>query len=360
MQLRHVMSTALAALPVALLTACLSTTETGPTFTLNAAAVNAQREQVVQVMRTPVLMSIFDTTFEAPISTRRAGGPVEALLARTGALMSNRMSPRPSLSLQRATASAMVAPGSWLPAELRGKTYVRVDGAYVADSTRSAEAPANGVRIVLYERLADDSYGTIPIGYLDLADNSSGTKDIGTAKVVDGGGTTMATLTWTTEMEGNYEGTYTVAGTLGTTGKQIVVGDTIVHTTDVSGKAKITSLYRSAAPFASTDIVFVIPTFNADSAPPPTQLGVFADGHAVYFVPAELSSTKQGTVVYIDGYAVAVYDPEAAQPYVTPSGLPISPDILAFINASSDLMTSLPLASSIGDAAMGMANRLSY
>jgi hypothetical protein len=357
MQLRHVMSTALAALPAVLLTGCLSSTETGPRFTLNAAAVNAQREQVVQVLRTPVLMSIFDTAFTAPMSTRRAGGPVEALLARTGSLMSSRMSPRPSLSRQRATVSAMVAPGSWLPAEARGKTYVRVNGAYVVDSTRSAEAPANGVRIVLYERLADDSFGTTPIGYLDLADNSTGTKDIGTAKVVDGGGTTMATLTWTTETAGNSAGTYTVAGTLGTTGKQIVVGDTITYATDAFGKTTITPIYRSAAPFAKTEIVFATDAFNADSAPPPLQFGVFADGHAVYFVPG---STQQGSAVYIDGYGVAIYDRDAMPPYVSPSGAPLSQDLLSFILAASDLMVSLPLASIVGGDAMGMANRLSY
>lgn len=357
MQLRHVMS---AALPAVLLTACLSGKETGPKFTLDVNAVKTQREQIVQVLRTPVLVSLFDTSYTAPEIMTRVGGPIDVLLARAGALMAAHAAPQPSLSRQPAAFAAATAPGSWLPEELRGQTYVRVNGGpYQADPERQSEAPANGVRIVLYERLSPSSYGTTPIGYLDLVVSSSGTKDIGTAKVADGAGATLASLTWTTETAGTKKDTYTITGTMGTSTKQIVVADTIDFTTGTNGKTTVRYAYHSAAPFASSEMAYGTPVFNIDSAPPALSMGIIANGHTVHFVPTGASSTLGDAAILINGYLVAFIDPAAVPKYVTPSGAPVSPEMIAFLDATSALAVSMPLGHSLVEDAKEMANRLS-
>jgi len=358
MQLRHVMSTAL---PAVLLTACLSGKETGPKFTLDVDAVKTQREQIVQVLRTPVLVSLFDTSYTPPQTMARIGGAIDVLLARASALMAAHAAPRPSLLRQPAAFAAATAPGSWLPEDLRGQTYVRVNGGpYQPDPERQTEAPTNGVRIVLYERLSPSSYGTTPIGYLDLVVSASGTKDIGTAKVADGAGTTMASLTWTTETAGTKKDTYTIIGTMGTSTKQIVIADTIDFTTGTNGRTKVSYAYRSSAPFASSEMAYGTPPFDIDSTPPALSMGIIANGHTVYFVPTGTSSTMEDAAVLIDGYLVAFIDPVAVPKYVTSSGAPVSPEIIAFLDATSALAVSMPLAHSLVDDAKGMANRLAY
>jgi hypothetical protein len=358
MQLRHTSTRALVALCAILLTACLPSRETGPRLVLDANAVSAQREQIAQVLRTPILASLFDTSFAAPISHSRAHGAIDSLLARTGALLAARTAPRPSLARHHAGVAALGVPGSWLPAELRGKTYIRVDGAYSADDDRASEAPANGIRIVLYERLAGNVFGTTPIGHLDLADNSSGSKDIGSAKVVDASGATIASLTWTTETAGASSGTYTVSGTVGTTGKQIVIGDTIAINTATGGKSTKRIVYRSAAAFAGAELLIFTQEFDSDSSTPPFWVGVLANNHVMYAVPTELTETVVGTAIYIDDILVAINDPSRAARYLSPDGGLASPEIVAFIDAASSLASTMPLASLLADDASGMVSHL--
>lgn len=91
-----------------------------------------------------------------------------------------------------------------IPSQIRGTTYVwNVDSmSYVADSTRT-DAPANGVRIVMYQvdRAQSPPLPTTPlseIGYIDFTDQSSGAMNavrIQAVLTTTGGDLTLADYT---------------------------------------------------------------------------------------------------------------------------------------------------------------------
>ena len=110
------------------------------------------------------------------------------------------------------------AAGPLLPVEFLGRTYVRDANGYVWDQTRT-DAPANGVRFVLYEiDPVTLRPGTTEIGYVDLLDESTTLAYVARVIVVTGGVVRI---------------NYTVSAVVGSTSVTLTVSGFIGDGTDV-------------------------------------------------------------------------------------------------------------------------------
>ena len=130
-----------------------------PITTADVSAVTALSSQVQTLMANPALVSVLGVT--VPFSVRVAAGPRSSPMVRVGLAL--KLSPGP--------AASFLGDVPVNPAYL-GATFVRAGAVFRRDTARR-DAPANAVRVLLYERLAGASTGIV-VGWMDVSDSVRG------------------------------------------------------------------------------------------------------------------------------------------------------------------------------------------
>ncbi len=203
------------------------------------------------------------------------------------------------------------ASGPLLPDQFLGRTYVRdVDG-YRWDETRS-DAPANGVRFVLYEvDPVTGTPGTTEIGYVDLIDESTSLAYIARVVVATGG---VVRINYTVSaVVGEQSVTLTVSGFIGdgTTQVDVELSMTFVSDPPVS---VVTVDYLISVPARNFEVdATVVFQFNDETLEGSLDVdATFAQGDHTVMVDGLITFTE-GTVpseggtfeIFVDGLPFA-------------------------------------------------------
>jgi hypothetical protein len=350
------------------LTACGSDS-TGPRANeLNVAEVEQQVSQIAPVFQNPAIASLVGNIgFELPIynDVRSSQPRIEALLAHTRTIVAPRLVRQPSAHVQAAQVqrSAMLAASAstfelLIPTSAFGRTYVRnMYGTYVVAPSRTG-APADGIRIILYERYGDDSFGTTEVGWLDIRESVTSTTQSYTAKLSDMTGATLGEFTWTLTVSNTGTTSTGVAkGTLGTRDRQLVFADTMKLTSTQSGGTASLAMHTSA-PFANVALHLNMPNlplFDSPSAVTFT-LGYDSGRNTVRIdATVNLATYETSSVVYLNGALIAKLDPRTGA-FTNPSGGRLSAEVEAYLDAISTLSDHLPM----GMGVLGEAESLIY
>jgi hypothetical protein len=180
---------ALAALSVALLAAC---GDSGPSQ-FNAAAMNDDLSLLQDSPSDDGVGQVFDAMNAVLGSSstlsigKLAAGPLSARDAHTATLV-----------LKSALARPAISASAGIPAEDAGKTWVYNSGSQTYEVSDLTGAPANGVRVLLYEQDINGQFilPLVETGHVDLTDLSSGSTRKGRLQAVTGS-TTMVDYTVT-------------------------------------------------------------------------------------------------------------------------------------------------------------------
>ncbi|HEX6534124.1 MAG TPA: hypothetical protein VF041_05980 [Gemmatimonadaceae bacterium] len=317
----------LAATTAFLLAACGSDA-TGPAGALDAESVRAQAERVAEIGQLPAVRGLIGTALgdTPPIFGRRTA---TALLGRA--------------AVARATGA-----GAWLASNLLGKTFVRVNGAWVADSTRTG-APANGVRVVLYDRESDGTLGTTEVGLLEAVDSSAadGSTIIGIVRLFDAGGAPVGGWRFVNDPLDPALPT-SVTGSLGPADRALALADT----TDFPGSSGtaldgIRTVQRVAAPFVDAGVQRVAEAGSTVFGAPLriTEI-VTSHGHTVRSETTVATADSTDVEISIDDRLVARIPP-GSDSLLAPDGGAAAPSLVDLIHAVDALAAAAPSASAL-------------
>lgn len=338
--MRHCSSVLLLAASASLLGGCGSNDATSPSPALSADTLRAQAGRVAEVAMLPAVEGLLG-----------AGAPPPIFMSTERPAERGRTLPPTSARLARyaGVAATVIGAGAWLPPELLGKTWVRVNGAWVADTTRT-DAPANGIHVVLYERLSDGSLGTSVVGLLEAVDSSAadGSVIVGVVRLFDAGGTQLGG--WRFVGSGPLaNGAQTVTGTLGPADHRLEFADTITAPLDTGTSALggIFMVEHTDAPFANASVhraSGAMPGGGGDSVLFEERVRSYAHELRTSTTLASPDSAGVTTRVYIDDRLVAIATPVSPM-LLTPDGAPIPLSLRQLMGAADALAFTTPSGS---------------
>ncbi|HEU4643490.1 MAG TPA: hypothetical protein VFS44_13620 [Gemmatimonadaceae bacterium] len=345
-----------------LLGACGTDSLLRPPQPLDAAAIQADEGQLQQVMDVPALASLIGGPGAGfPIFLRTKRTP-EVLLSRAGNLLAAHAQRVPTAAVGGVLATA-IGSGAWIDSTLLGKTFVRTDSGYVWDSTRT-DAPANGVRVVLYERMNDGSFGGTVVGMLEMVDSSNAESGvIGIARVFDANGASLGGWRYhdTVTGSGSNVGVATVDGALGEGSRQIVFADTLRADSVAGSSSPVPSFsLNTAVPFAGIAVHFRIDNF-ALSGGLPVSVSLRLTSHLHELRLEETITpddpTSDSTHVYVDGTLVGLIPPGADR-LVAPDGSAPPARLHDLVGEVMHLMQLLPAGLGVQATATGLLMQL--
>jgi hypothetical protein len=316
---------------------CGSSDATSPALELSADTLTAQAARIGAVALLPAVQGLLGAGARPPAftSSRRAEDR-ERPLPPTSMLLPR----RPNV------AAAVIGAGAWLPPGLLGKTFVRVNGAWVADTTRT-DAPADGIRVVLYQRLSDGSLGTTVVGLLEAVDSSAadGSAIVGIVRLLDAGGLPLGG--WRFVGSGRLaDGAQSVTGTLGPDDHRLQLADTMTAPLD-TGTPEIGGIFmvqHTEAPFANASVE----RRSGGLSGAEDDSVLFEQRVRSYAHELRRSTTRHAadsagvaTSVYIDGRLVALVTPDGPMLH-TPDGDPIPLSLHRVIGAADALAFTAP------------------
>ena len=138
---------------------------------IDAAAATNAAAPVVAVMDQPALASFGSLSNVGGLPASASAAALGAVAGITTSAARGRWDPSAPAALRAAARAADV-----LPIDVRGKLYTYNQSTSLYEGAASAEAPANGARIVLYawDALAEQPASPlVDIGYVDLMDEST-------------------------------------------------------------------------------------------------------------------------------------------------------------------------------------------
>lgn len=313
----------LLAVATSLLAGCGSDA-TGPAGTLDAGSVRAQTERVAEIAQLPAVRGLIGT----------AVGEIPAAFARR---IASELRPR-------AAVSRSAGPGAWLSSTLLGKTFVRSNGAWVADSTR-ADAPANGVHVVLYERGSDGTLSATVAGLLEAVDSSSadGSTILGIVRLIDTGGATVGSWRYVSSVA-DPDAAMSVTGSLGPADRALALADTMsfVGGSD-STLGGIRAVESMAAPFVDAGAQRRIEGASTIGAPVQVTVTVTSHGHEVRSETTITAADTAGTgrEIFIDD-RLAARMPPGSDSLFTPDGGAAPSSLVALVRAVDALAVAAP------------------
>jgi hypothetical protein len=183
--------TRLATALVAAVAVAACSDSTAPTIDqIDAQAAAAKVEPVMNVMDQPALASFgVLADFDELPGAAASAASLTAVGRLTSAAARGTWDRSAQLFARSAARSADV-----LPADVRGKIYTYNEATGQYEGTTSAEAPANGIRVVLYAvnpLTGQISSPLTPVGYVDLIDESNASQNRLSVILVSGSTTLM-------------------------------------------------------------------------------------------------------------------------------------------------------------------------
>jgi hypothetical protein len=353
---RALRTPALPALVLASLAAC-SDGPTGNDDALDTDAVQAQQVLMREALSVPVLYSLFgsmDSEIEfgrGPSFARTTLESADPLSGVTSDGTSMRDVMRAVLPATQATAAE--GEGAYVPVAQWGRTYVKdnVNGGMRWDESRT-DAPARGVRIVLYQRTGPETFGNTPVGALDVIDSSTTQLTLGRLNLYDGGGQLVGTFreTSTSMAETATSMTATFTGTVGVAPKTFTVADTMSGAVTQTASGMTTNLrWRSIgkANFTNAQRSLTVTGMDlgSDSESGTAEWEITVGGHVTKIVGSGSPDGVTGdTRIYIDGKHVASAD-AMSQELRSPNGGTVSPKLQMYL--MHVLMTAFQIPDSL-------------
>ena len=145
---------------------------TAPTIDyIDAQAAVAKAQPVVAVMDQPAFASFASLADAGGLPTSQSGAAFAAVARMTTSAVRGGWDGSTPLLARSAARSADV-----LPADVRGRLYTYSETTHAYEGAASADAPANGIRIILYATdplSGRPSSPLSPVGYVDLEDEST-------------------------------------------------------------------------------------------------------------------------------------------------------------------------------------------
>ena len=314
---------------------------TGNTPPLDLEQVQAQDALIQQALSAPVLHSLFgglemEPGFgAAPALSRAAVDGNETFAsarAREGGMREAVRAAIPSATLAEGE-SWYVQPEQW------GRTFVKdpVNGGVMWDPNRT-DAPARGVRIVLYQRTGPDTYSNSPVGALDIIDSSTTEMQVGRLNLYDGGGQLVGSFreTATVMTDATTSLTATFTGTVGIAPRTFTVADTMSGSATHTATGTRTNLrWRSVnrANFTQAEFALLITGMDLGSAEETGtgEMSITLGEHVTRLVGAGSSSGVAGdTRIYNDGTHVATADGDTGE-WRSPTGGQVAPRVQTYV-----------------------------
>lgn len=324
---------------------------------LDATEVAAQEAQLESALNVPVLYSLLGES-SSSVSLSVAPAPVNASasLDPLGAVRSNgtlfRQAVKAALS---GPMFAVANPGedaSWyIIPEVWGQTYVRDadTGEYVWDDART-DAPARGIRIVLYQRTGLETFSNTVVGALDLIDSSTTTSQVGRINLYDAQDRLVATFRETNTETGAETRTVnaTFTGTFGVSPKTFVVADTMTGTVTETATTYSSNLrWRSIskATFINAERSMLIEGLDLGSEEDTGSLEftIVMGEHTTRMVASSTGANAGTAQIYIDGTLVAKSVETATGTEMrAPNGGEVSPRVRSYLTAVFMAAARLP------------------
>lgn len=358
---------AFAALAVAALAAaCSDNNPTGiDTDDLDPAVATQVAAQVQTALQEPVLFSLFGeggsgvllSPAVSPLTVSAMVGTTDAADPLAGTRSDGAMY-RQVLRAAIAAAGPMLAvaePGDeadwYVEPTVWGRTYAKdpVTGARYWDESRT-DAPARGVRIVLYQRTAGEEFNNTVVGALDVIDSSSTTEQVGRINVYNGASQLVGSFRETVQKTPSTMSA-TFGGTFGIAPRIFVVADTMSGSYTVSGTDTTTNLrWRSVskADFARAEVSFLVTGMNLgdETALPATaEFQITLGDHTTRIVGTGALGDAGGTAdIYIDGKLAARLVNDSDDPLRGPNGGAVHPRVRQYLTAAMMAAAHLPNA----------------
>lgn len=333
---------------------------------LDVTEVTQQQAEILEALEAPVLYSILgsmDSELSLSFQSQPlvVGEPVVTLdRARPLGMASNgsalRAAVRAALASSGIQANA-AEPGEeaewFVDPEVWGNTYTKnAEGFYEWDANRT-DAPARGVRIVLYQRTGVDTHNATVVGSLDAIDSSTTAMTVGRINIRDAQGQLVGSFRETSSRTGT--GTVTVSetftGTLGVAPKVFTVADTISGTETETADDYSTNLrWRSVtkAPFANAEMSMLITGLDyGDETEASSETIITIAGRTTRMTATSSAQGVTTSRVYIDDDLVATitYNHETEEETVEgPNGGELSQKVEQYLTAVTHTAAVLPNA----------------
>ena len=324
---------------------------------LDATEVAAQEAQLQSALNVPVLYSLLGesgssvslSVAPAPLNASASLDPLDAVRSN-GTLFRKAVDaaldgPMFAVANPGESADWYIAPEVW------GQTYVRdaSTGEYVWDDART-DAPARGIRIVLYQRTGLETFNNTVVGALDLIDSSTTTSQVGRINLYDAQNHLVATFRETNTETGVETRTVnaTFTGTFGVSPKTFVVADTMTGTVTETATIYTTNLrWRSIskATFmnAERSMLFEGLDLGADGDTGSLEFTILMGEHTTRMVASSTGANAGTAQIYIDDTLVAKSVETATGTQMrAPDGGEVSPRVRSYLTAVFMAAARLP------------------
>lgn len=341
--------------------ACSDNGPTGvDTDDLDPAVASQVQSQIQTALAVPAIYSLFGDA-ESGVSFARSASPlpVSAALAAVDGADPLAGLPSDGARYRRVVRAALAVAGPVLavaePGEAAdwyiepaawGQTWVKdpETGERYVDDTRS-DAPARGVRIVLYQRTSNGAFTNTVVGALDVIDSSSTTEQVGRINIFNADDQLVGTFRETAqETETTMSATF--AGQFGTAPRIFVVADTMSGTISATGATNLRWRSVSKADFAHAEVSFLVQgldTSDETALPAAAEFQIVLGEHTTRIVGTGAMGDEGGTAdVFIDDALVARVT--AAGDLVGPSGGAVNQRVEQYLTAAMIAAAHVPNA----------------
>lgn len=340
---RVLRASALPALTLAAFTAC-SDGPAGNDDALDLEAVQAQQVLLAEALSAPVLHSLFGS-FEGGLDFGRSPSFARASLAPADPLAGVTSDGTSMREVMRAvlpatSASALEGEGAYVPVAQWGRTYVKddVNGGGLRWDPNRTDAPARGIRIVLYQRTGPETFSNTAVGALDVIDSSTTGLTLGRLNLYDAGGQLVGTFreTSTSMAETATSMTATFTGVVGVAPKTFTVADTMSGTVTHTATGMTTNLrWRSIGKANFTDaqrsMLVNGMDLGSETESGTAEMEIRLGGHVTKIVGSGTPDGVGGEVkFYIDGRHVATSH-AMSQDLRSPDGGVVSPRVQTYL-----------------------------
>ena len=345
---RSIRTLAGAAVLATALTACSDNPAGIDPSKLDASEVMQADAQLETALNVPVLYSLLgDATSSVSLSVAPAPMNASASLDPLGAVRSNgtlfRQAVKAALS---GPMFAVANPGEdanwYIIPEVWGQTYVRdaATAEYVWDDART-DAPARGIRIVLYQRTGMETFSNTVVGALDLIDSSTTTSQVGRINLYDAQDRLVATFRETNTETGVETRTVnaTFTGTFGVSPKTFVVADTMTGTvtetsTTYSSNLRWRSISKATFMNAERSMLIEGLDLGSEEDSGSLEIVILMGEHTTRMVASSTGANAGTAQIYIDNTLVAksVETVDGIE-MRAPDGGEVSPKVRSYLTA---------------------------
>ena len=354
---RSIRTLAGAAVLATALTACSDNPAGIDPSNLDATEVAQAEAQLESALNVPVLYSLLgESSSSVSLSVAPAPMNASASLDPLGAVRSNgtlfRQAVKAALS---GPMFAVANPGEdanwYIIPEVWGQTYVRdaATAEYVWDDSRT-DAPARGIRIVLYQRTGMETFSNTVVGALDLIDSSTTTTQVGRINLYDAQNRLVATFRETNTETGVETRTVnaTFTGTFGVSPKTFAVADTMTGTvtetaTTYSSNLRWRSIAKATFMNAERSMLIEGLDLGSEEDSGSLEIVILMGEHTTRMVASSTGANAGTAQIYIDNTLVAKSVETATGTEMrAPDGGEVSPKVRSYLTAVFMAAARLP------------------